>query len=188
VNHLRELKPFALCISKAPDEMTNDEATAEFDELMSTIDESLSYFLAVLRECGIESTTSAEVTVRNAGEWVVQRGALIKAPSPGPSWTSSDVDDTNLSLATKSACCYLGLLFADTILKEVPGSTWELVTEDRKDIDYHRPVIRSEACQAQLDPFRVAMNFVHARLEGSSSDSLDTIYLIWRSALSGQRE
>jgi hypothetical protein len=170
IRTLEELRPFALSIAKPPSEMTRKEAEQEFAELMDKLPEMLAYFTDVLRAEGVNLDDSPEVVLTRAGQWVVSKGQLRRVKSTLDPKFGGAEHALDLTIPTMSACCYLGYFFGELLLQTVPGTRWQLVTENKRDMDYHRPVIRPSFGKGQLEPARVAMMFVLGKLDKTYPD------------------
>jgi hypothetical protein len=181
---LKALRPFALSNQKAPRDMSRKEAIAQFDELMRDLPLLIEYFQEELRADGVETEGDPAKVLTDAGEWLVERGQLVWERGSGP---LRPLIESDLSLYTMSACCYLGLLFGQKLAEHVPDVKWVLVTEDKRDMDYHWAVLRSGVCKGQLEPTAVALNFARSALEKSErARPLGELYKIWADVFVGK--
>lgn len=181
---LSSLRPYVVGLAKKPREMTRGEARAEFGELMARLPELTGYIEGVLEADGLAVSGPSEIVLREAGEWLVARARMVRVKSPLPA-RFGQAGERDLSVPTMSACCYVGILFGSLLVRDVPTASWVLVTENKRDIDYHRAVVRPVSNKTQVDPIQITMNFVRRRLkENQDRRSLSDLYAIWRSAVS----
>jgi hypothetical protein len=144
--------------------MTRKEAEQEFAEFLDKLPSFLDYFTNVLRAEGVDLDGSPDEVLTRAGQWVASKGQLRKVKSTLDPKFGGAKHALDLTIPTMSACCYLGYFFGDLLLRTVPGTHWQLVTENKRDMDYHRPVIRPSFGKGQLEPARVAMMFILGKL------------------------
>jgi hypothetical protein len=184
IQSLEELRPWVLSICKAPDERTRVEAKQQFDELMSVLPERLFYFVNVLKDEGVDVTGSPEAVLTRAADWLISRGSLVQVPSTLDAKFEEPDMVRVLSIPTLSACCYLGHLFGDYILKQVPGTQWQLATDSKRNINYHRAIIRPAKGKAELEPTRITRVVVLGRLDGTHPQNrLGDVFALWRDIL-----
>jgi hypothetical protein len=186
VEPLSKLRPYIVGFPKNPQEMTRREAIAEFEEFKTRKPDILEYFQAVLGESGVRQDVPSRELLDAAGEWLVAQGRIAKARSPVPRLLGGDELDQDISVATMSACCYLGVLFGERLCEDT-GASWTLVVESKRDADYHRAVIRPSKNRTQIEPIRLVMNFARRRLEDKKDQkTLGSFYDVWNAALSSR--
>ena len=165
--------------------MSRREAEAEYANFMQSLPGLVSYIEGVLTSASIDLGGPHDEAISRVGEWLVPLAntRLVKSELPVPFRTEEDVVD--LTIPTLGACCYIGLLFGKFILDDVPGTAWTLVTDKKRDVDYHRPVIRPSNDKTQLEPARIVTNFVRQRVDPECEHRpLGVVYRIWKDALS----
>jgi hypothetical protein len=181
--NLKHLAPFDLKVEKRPCDMDKREAFETFEEFVSGIPKHLEYIKNVLRSEGIQIDPLSSRNLSEAAEWIVKRAKMA--------WVRSEVYprfrfapfERDLSVPTKSACCYLGLMFGELMVEKVETASWILCRNDKREIYYNQPVVYVPGAKiGPLEPISVAMNYVYSRLDRSHpyhSRLFDELFDYW---------
>lgn len=164
--HLKKLIPFDIKVAKRLCDMDKHEALAFYEEFAKEIPERIDYFAGVLRCEGIQIEPLTSVSLCAAAEWIVRNTKT--------SWRHSDLYtrshfapfERDLSVPTKSACRYLGLLFGQLMVEKVESASWLIYWNDKRDIYYNYPVVFVPGAKiGPLEPISVSINYVSSRLD-----------------------
>jgi len=182
IRDLLELRPFHLTIAKPPHETTSAEAEEQFRELMDRMPSFLAYIESVLEAEGMNLSKEPTQVMDDVGEWLVSKASLVDLP-PTSGWLSDGEVLKDLSLPSKSAAYWIGLLFAKLLMKEIPSLSWKLSDDHPNDANHHRAIVVSPKTDDELPPEIIVMNFVASRLKGRHTRTLGTLFSIWKEVL-----
>lgn len=141
----------------------------------------------LLRE-GVILEGHASIEMIKASEWVVKHAKK--------SWARSEIHppfrfapfERDLSVPTKSACCYLGLLFGELMVEKVETASWVLYRKDKREVYYNHPVVYVPGAKiGPLEPISVSMNYVSSRLDKTHpfhNRLFDELFDYWYSCFS----
>lgn len=184
---LLKLNPFFLGedVHVAPRDFSRKKAMLIHDDLVLRLPSIVDYIREELMKDLVPLGIGPRADVDAAGEWLVANSRLVAPEVPkiaSPFWTGDPV----ISVATMSACCWVGFLFGECLRASVPSTTWQLDVSHKKSISYHQTVLVATSCGDMFDGPRVTMNFVRGRLRRSKGKTLGQLFDIWAETLSGK--
>jgi hypothetical protein len=176
---LTDLLPFTLGNPISPIEQSRKEALANFTLLLERKESLKAYFLDASGCTDQFSAVPSRQGLELLEDWIVQQGTLVTTKSGLPDrFETREV--LTVSVPTGSACCYLALIFADEIQKSVPQTFWTVITDSKRNIDYHQAVLSSPTGLNHLEPRRVVLNSCLSRLKPDhGTRTLGDLYDIW---------